>query len=714
MARARRVRSTGHPLVAVASTAIACAIALSLAPAATADSTATSESAANAGSDSSGPGATAGPAANIGSAATASDSSAAMAPDERVRGLIVKIATTAVSVLGLASASEAALADASAPTEVEIGSAIAPRTRVLEFVEPVTLEQAQLAASQIQSRADVVWAVPDRLMRATVGPDLPNDPRFDEQWDIWDTSRANGGFSVRAPVLWDTTTGQSSVVVAIIDTGITVHPDLDANVVAGYDFIADVDVANDGNARDPDPTDPGDWITDAESSSGPLEGCDVTDSSWHGTHVAGTIAAVQDNAIGISGVAPGVRIQALRALGKCGGYTSDIVAAMRWAAGGDVPGVPANPTPAKVINLSLGGPGDCSAAEQEVIDFARSRDVTVVVAAGNEDSPVRTSTPANCSGAVVVAATSSEGTRAYYSNYGESSGDITIAAPGGDLTLDSGILSTYNTGTRSPTSPTYESLQGTSMAAPHVAAAAALVYSLGVSTADEVRQVLVDAVQPFPSGVGNACTVILCGAGILDLGRIDAGPSAPGAPMGVDASSGDGSATITWLAPQSTGGVAISSYVATAQPGGATCTTTGLTCTISDLSNGTTYSISVTATNAAGLTSPSSTPVSVTPQPMVVLPGAVRAVTVSWRKVGRTYTATIRWSAPAGAEVDEYRARLAVVGGSYGSWSNRSQAWVKAVDLRAAKTYRVQIQAGNSAGWGPSTVVRLVPSRTQP
>ncbi|MBU6313004.1 MAG: S8 family serine peptidase [Actinomycetales bacterium] len=695
MWRSRRGHSAGRRLVAVASAATTCAVILSIAPAANADPRDADPRNAD---------------------PRKADTTSEPAPptpappaDERVRGLIVKTATTTVSVQGLASASEAVLADASVPTDVGIGPAIAPRTRVLEFGEPVTLEQAQVAASEIQARADVVWAVPDRLMRANVAPDLPNDPRFGDQWDVWDASSPNGGYSVKAPLLWGTTPGQSSIVVAVIDTGITAHPDLDANVVAGYDFISDVDVANDGTARDPDPADPGDWITGSESAYGAFEGCDVTDSSWHGTHVAGTIAAIQDNAIGISGVAPGVRIQPLRALGKCGGYTSDIVAAMRWAAGGDVPGVPANPTPAKVINLSLGGSGDCSAPEQEVVDFARSRDVTVVVAAGNEDAPVSTSTPANCSGTVRVAATGRDGSRSYYSNYGQSPGDITIAAPGGDSTVDSKILSTYNSGTRSPASPIYASLQGSSMAAPHVAAAAALAYSLGWSTADEVRQALLTAVQPFPAEVVYACTVVLCGSGILDLSRLVAGPTVLGAPTGVSATPGDASTTVTWMAPQETGGSAISSYLATAQPGGATCTATSLTCTITGLANGTSYSITVTATNAAGLTSSSSAPVSVTPQANTALPGKVADVTVSWRKVGRTYTATIRWSAPEGFPDAQYRARLARVGGSYGSWTYLSAAFARASDLRMGRSYRVQIQAGTDDGWGTSTIVRLVP-----
>ena len=627
--------------------------------------------------------------------------------EERVRGLIVKTATTGVSSRSLARASESALDEAATPTDVAIGSPITPRMRVLEFDAPVTLADAEAAARDLQALPEVEWAVPDRLMHAVTTPVIPDDPRFYDQWDVWDASAANGGFSVKAPLLWGRTIGSSDVVVAVIDTGITAHPDLDANVIAGYDFIDDIDVANDGDGRDPNPADPGDWITSAEAAYGYFEGCYVENSSWHGTHVAGTIAAVQGNGIGISGIAPGVRIQPLRALGKCGGYTSDVVAAIRWAAGGSVTGLPPNPTPAKVINLSIGSIGSCSAAEQEVIDFVRTREVTVVVASGNESAPVRTSSPANCNGVIAVAATARNGAQTGYSNYGEAPGEITIAAPGG-AGSDSGILSTYNTGSQSPGAATYGVLRGTSMATPHVSAAAALAYSLGATTAADVKQRLIDAAQPFPSGVANSCTIVLCGAGILDVSTIRSTPvGAPDAPKGVTAVAGDRSAVLSWVAPAETGGAAITSYVATAQPGGQTCTTATTSCSIGGLTNGVAYSVTVIATNEAGFSSSASSAVSVTPRAAIALPGAVTDVSVTWRKVGRAYTAVLRWTAPAGITDPSYRARLARVGGSYGSWMELSRAQVSATDLRVGRTYRVQIQAGNEAGWGASKVVRL-------
>jgi len=627
---------------------------------------------------------------------------------DRVRGLIVKTTSANVSVRALAVASQNALTEATTPTDVAVGPAVAPRTRVLAFDQPLTVDEAEAAARELQARPDVEWAVPDRLMRIAAKPPLPNDPLFPNQWDVWDSAATNGGYSVKAPLLWPTTAGSPSVVVAVIDTGVAAHPDLDPNIVPGYDFIWDVDVANDGDGRDPDPADPGDWVTGGEAAYGPLEGCEVTNSSWHGTHVAGTIAAVRDNGIGISGVAPGVRVQPLRALGKCGGYTSDVLAAMRWAAGGDVPGVPANPTPAKVINLSLGSIDACSAADQEAIDFVRARGVTVVVATGNENSPVSTSSPANCRGVIAVGATARNGSRASYSNYGESAGQLTISAPGGDVSRDSRILSTYNSGTRSPVAPTYSSLQGTSMAAPHVAAAAALAYSLGATTADEVRDRLIAAVQPFPTGVGDACTITRCGAGILDLSRlVVVGP--PDAPGSVTALAGDGSATVSWAEPVRTGGAAITSYVATAQPGGSTCTTSTTSCTISGLANGTTYSVSVIATNAAGFTSGASSVVSVTPQVIAVVPGSVTNITVSWRGSGRSLIAVLRWTPPVIGDATEYRARIARVGGSYGPWSYVTAPVIRATDLRPGRAYRVQIQAGNEAGWGSASVIRLQP-----
>ena len=658
---------------------------------------------------------TAAPAAGTADTAPQAPIDPATAP----RGLIVKTIDSGVSALGVAAASETALSAVGEPAiDVSIGSAIAPSTRVFLFDQPVDEAQAEAAARELESRPDVLWAVPDRPVHLTVDQPrasvvLPDDPRFDEQWDVWDQNRSGGGYSVKAPTVWDQTTGSSSVVVAIVDTGITSHPDLNANVVAGYDFISDVAVANDGNARDADPADPGDWITNAESSGGDFDGCDVTDSSWHGTHVAGTIAAVQDNGIGISGVAPGVRIQAVRALGKCGGYTSDIAAAIRWAVGGSVSGVPANKTPAKVVNVSLGGAGDCSAAEQEAVDFVRSQGAVIVVAAGNEAQPVSTSSPANCDGVIAVAATRRDGGMSSYSNYGKTSGEVTIAAPGGDTYSDTAILSTINTGTRSPSSPAYGNYQGTSMATPHVAAGAALLYSLGFTGTSAVTNALKAAVQSFPTGVDSPCTVTKCGVGILDLSKVTGvtPPSAPGAPTSVTATAGDGSITASWTAPTSTGGSAISTYTATASPGGQSCITSSTSCAITGLTNGTTYTVTVTATNADGETSSASASASATPAATVTAtPGAVTNVRVQWRPVGATYTAIVRWSAPSGATgIDGYRARLAKVGGTYGAWTSLDSPSVRATALRVGATYRLQIQAHNASGYGTSYVVRLRP-----
>src|SRR5262249_18704579 len=139
------------------------------------------------------------------------------------------------------------------------------------------------------------------------------------------------------------------------------HPDLAGRYVGGYDFITNAQVANDGqfttatNDRDPDPSDPGDWITAAESASDFFAGCPIANSSWHGTHVAGTIGAASGNGTGVAGINWVSKILPARVLGKCGGYLSDIADAIQWSAGLSVPGVPNNPNPARVLNLSLGG-----------------------------------------------------------------------------------------------------------------------------------------------------------------------------------------------------------------------------------------------------------------------------------------------------------------------------------------------------------------------
>ncbi len=362
------------------------------------------------------------------------------------------------------------------------------------------IEAPELKALMAELAADprVEYVEEDRLMTKSF---TPNDSRYNEQWGYYETTAG-----INMPAAWDQTTG-SGVVVAVLDTGYRPHADLVANIVGGYDFISTADIGNDGNGRDSDAKDPGDWTTAGECGTGSA----ASDSSWHGTHVAGTIAAVTNNGSGVSGVAYGAKVVPVRVLGTCGGYTSDIADAIVWASGGTVSGVPANANPAKVINMSLGGTGACDTTTQNAINSARSRNTTVVVAAGNENQNVSNSSPANCSGVIAVAAVNRSGGRAYYSNFGTL---VDVAAPGGaqnSATDANGILSTLNAGLTTPGADSYAFFQGTSMATPHVAAVVALLYAAKPTlTPDAAESTLKSTARAFPA----ACSG--CGAGIIN------------------------------------------------------------------------------------------------------------------------------------------------------------------------------------------------------
>ncbi|MCB1641906.1 MAG: S8 family serine peptidase, partial [Xanthomonadales bacterium] len=329
----------------------------------------------------------------------------------------------------------------------------------------------------------------------------PNDSSYSSQWHYFEST---GGMNL--PLAWDIATG-AGVTVAVLDTGITSHTDLNANVVAGYDFVSDAASARDGNGRDSNPADQGDWSNVNECYSGDPGG----GSSWHGTHVAGTIAAVTGNGSGVAGVAFGAKISPVRVLAKCGGSLSDIADAIIWASGGSVSGVPANSNPSKVINMSLGGGGSCGTTYQNAINSAVSRGTVVVVAAGNENTNASNSRPANCANVVTVAATNRSGGRSYYSNYGSV---VDVSAPGGELTQSSssnGVLSTLNAGSTTPGSQSYAYYQGTSMATPHVAGLAALILSQGSKTPAEIESILKSTARPLPGSCSGGC-----GAGIVD------------------------------------------------------------------------------------------------------------------------------------------------------------------------------------------------------
>ncbi|HYD80509.1 MAG TPA: S8 family peptidase [Paucimonas sp.] len=376
---------------------------------------------------------------------------------------------------------------------------IATGANVVKLDKKLHLDQVRAIAADLKANdPSIEYAEPDRIM---VKMFTPNDTRYSEQWHYFETT---GG--MRLPAAWDKSTGVG-VKVAVLDTGYRPHVDLAANIVGGYDFIGDTFVSNDGNGRDTDARDPGDAVAAGECGNG--EPAQAQTSSWHGTHVAGTIAAVSNNSTGVAGVAFGAKVVPVRVLGKCGGYTSDIADAIIWASGGSVSGVPANANPAKVINLSLGGGGACDTTTQNAINSARSRGAVVVVAAGNENQNASNSSPANCSGVITVAATNRSGGRAWYSNYGTV---VDVAAPGGDTSITSnGILSTLNAGTGAPGADNYAFYQGTSMATPHVAGVVALMLAqTPTMTPDQVETKLKSSSRAFPATCSG------CGSGIVD------------------------------------------------------------------------------------------------------------------------------------------------------------------------------------------------------
>jgi serine protease len=354
------------------------------------------------------------------------------------------------------------------------------------------------AMNALAALPDVTSVEPDAMMRIMLSP---NDTDYtSRQWHYFETT---GG--MRLPAAWDQATG-SGVTVAVLDTGITSHTDLNANIVGGYDFVSDSASARDGNGRDSNPADQGDWTT---GECGP-----ASNSSWHGTHVAGTIASVTNNSKGGAGVAFNAKVSPIRVLAKCGGSISDIADAINWASGGSVSGAPANTNIAKVINMSLGGSGSCGTTTQTAINSAVGRGTAVVVAAGNSNTQASGFNPANCSNVITVAATNRAGGRSYYSNYGTI---VDVAAPGGELTSTSstgGIWSTLNAGSTTPGAETYAYYQGTSMATPHVAGVVALMLSKASKTPAEIETLLKSNTRAFPATCSG------CGTGIVDANAV--------------------------------------------------------------------------------------------------------------------------------------------------------------------------------------------------
>ena len=375
--------------------------------------------------------------------------------------------------------------------------------------EAISLVELSDAESRVRAAGIVIRALAGYPVTADLTPNDPLSPNGG-QWNLYPPGGAIYGISAQRA--WDLTTGNPNLVVAVVDTGILPHPDLAGRVIQGIDLIHDPARGNDGNGADSNPTDPGDWVTAGQCGNSPAK-----TSSWHGTHVAGIIGAATNNGLGVAGINWNSKIQPVRVLGRCGGDTIDILMGMVWASGIDTTsaGIPTNPTPARVINMSLGGPGQCTEGYQAIVDSVLATGALVVAAAGNENSLADNRVPASCFGLSTVGATDPLGFRASYSNV---SFFLDISAPGGDISRygpSGGILSTHNDGATTAGNFTYDPLQGTSMAAPHVSGVASLMLSVNPSLTPAQLKALM-ALTSTTFNPESACTIGICGAGIVN------------------------------------------------------------------------------------------------------------------------------------------------------------------------------------------------------
>lgn len=417
---------------------------------------------------------------------------------------------------------------------------IAGSMHVMQVEPAVAGESVAATLARLMADPAVEYAEVDQRRFAHAAP---NDPLFTGQWYLQNSSATPS--AVDAVTAWDTTTGSNSVVIADLDTGVRFdHPDLlragaGGRLLPGYDFISDIATANDGDGRDADASDPGDWTAAGECGTGSA----ATDSSWHGTRVAGILGAITNNATGVAGVTWNGLLLPVRVLGKCGGFDSDIVEAMLWAAGLHVAGVPDNPNPAQIENMSLGGAGACPQSYRDVISQLTAIGVLVVASAGNEGGPV--DAPANCSGVAGVAGLRHIGTKVGYSNLGP---EIALSAPAGNCVNTTGaclypIDTTYNIGTTTPSTNAYTDQNnyniGTSFSAPIVSGIAALMKSVnGNLNSSQLIARLKEATTAFPVSSDKTvptchvpasatdlqndecnCTTQTCGAGMANAAK---------------------------------------------------------------------------------------------------------------------------------------------------------------------------------------------------
>ncbi|QEL57316.1 S8 family serine peptidase [Chromobacterium paludis] len=368
--------------------------------------------------------------------------------------------------------------------------------------------QARAMAQRIKQQDPTVeYAEPNFIKKANY---VPSSPMYaSAQWDMQDSASQPG--SLDLPAAWDITQGQG-VTVAVLDTGYRPHKDLVPNLLQpGYNFVSDpasarlAAVTGTSSARQANALDQGDWAAAGDCGAGSAP----SDSSWHGTHVAGTIAAAGGTGQGLTGVAPKAKLLPLRVLGRCGGTDADIADAMLWAVGGTVPGVPANANPARIISMSLGAAQPCTQTYRDVIQQVALHKGIVVVAAGNATRNARDFAPASCPGVITVAANGMNGGIASYSNYGAM---VAVTAPGGDfIGKDPGIISTLNDGKTTPGNDIYGADRGTSMATPHVAGLVALMLAVNPNLDwKSARKLLIDTSRAPATDCEG------CSAGLVD------------------------------------------------------------------------------------------------------------------------------------------------------------------------------------------------------
>ena len=466
---------------------------------------------------------------------------------------------------------------------MEAGLAIGDRTQVMR----ATGMDAAALARRLAADPDVEFAEPNGRKRIQTAP---NDPLYAATAPgVRPSGPDSGQWYLRAPTstvvsaidietAWMRTQGRAGVVVAVLDTGVRFdHPDLGraatgGRLLPGYDFVSNSAVANDGDGRDADPSDPGDWVSSAEAGRAPFTSCSASNSSWHGTRTASLVGAATHNGLGMAGTAPGVSVLPVRVLGKCFGTDADIQAGMRWAAGLDVPGAPTNLNPAKVLNMSLGAAGVACGSYQSVVDELLNKGVVIVAAAGNSaGGPV--GAPGNCRGVIAVLALRHAGTKVGFSDQGA---EVAIAAPGGNcINTVRGtpclypILAASNTGTTLPVAAdafwtdSFRFSVGTSFSSPLVAGTVGLMFSLQPAlTPTQIRNTIQSTARQFPTtGADNGadslpvrrcdepdrypaslyplgdpnyardtqcyCITSQCGAGMLDAGAAVAAVSGP-------------------------------------------------------------------------------------------------------------------------------------------------------------------------------------------